>query len=79
MVSPALETEIKSGVKTAEAGILLKPKEESETKRLKTDEPSISLKPKQEMVSKSAAQIVHEQHRKYVLVSIQLPMSDISC
>ncbi|CAL5198466.1 unnamed protein product [Lathyrus oleraceus] len=47
-VSPALEAEIKS----EQPGITLKPKEGS----------GIDLKPKQGVVSKSAAQIVHEQH-----------------
>lgn len=49
-VSPALESEIKS----EQPGITLKPKEGS----------GIDLKPKQSVVSKSAAQIVHEQHGK---------------
>ncbi|KAL5064895.1 hypothetical protein RYX36_026632 [Vicia faba] len=47
-VSPALEAEIKS----EQPSITLKPKTES----------GIDLKPKQGVVSKSAAQIVHEQH-----------------
>ncbi|CAK8563250.1 unnamed protein product [Lathyrus sativus] len=47
-VSPALEAEIKS----EQPGITLKPKEGS----------GIDLKPKQGVVSKSAAQIVQEQH-----------------
>ncbi|XP_058732965.1 replication protein A 70 kDa DNA-binding subunit B [Vicia villosa] len=47
-VSPALEVEIKS----EQPSITLKPKQES----------GIDLKPKQGVVSKSAAQIVHEQH-----------------
>ncbi|KAK1273384.1 hypothetical protein QJS04_geneDACA008000 [Acorus gramineus] len=50
VVSPSLETEIKSEVKIDETGIVLKPKHE------------MIVKPKQEMVSKSAAQIVHEQN-----------------
>ncbi|KAL5544628.1 hypothetical protein UlMin_008412 [Ulmus minor] len=51
-VSPALEAEFKSEVKQEIAGI-----------SLKRDEGGMLLKPKQEMVAKSAAQIVHEQHR----------------
>ncbi|CAK8570979.1 unnamed protein product [Lathyrus sativus] len=47
-VSPALEAEIKS----EQPSITLKPKEGS----------GIDLKPKQGVVSKSAAQIVQEQH-----------------
>ncbi|XVF49955.1 hypothetical protein PTKIN_Ptkin04bG0057800 [Pterospermum kingtungense] len=61
--SPALETEIKSEVKTEESEIVLKkPKLESEIKNeVKAEGAGIILKPKQEMVSKSAAQIVYEQ------------------
>ncbi|KAG1341942.1 hypothetical protein COCNU_05G001710 [Cocos nucifera] len=54
VVSPSLEMEIKSDVEKVESGILLKPQK---------DEPGILLKPKQEAVSKSAAQIMHEQCR----------------
>ncbi|KAG1341940.1 replication protein A 70 kDa DNA-binding subunit B [Cocos nucifera] len=54
VVSPSLEMEIKSDVEKVESGILLKPKK---------DESGILLKPKQEAVSKSAAQIMHEQCR----------------
>ncbi|KAK1307194.1 hypothetical protein QJS10_CPA10g01978 [Acorus calamus] len=50
VVSPSLETEIKSEVKIDETGIVLKLKHE------------MIVRPKQEMVSKSAAQIVHEQN-----------------
>ena len=57
-VSPALEAEIKS----EGSGILLKPKHENGVKS--EGGPGIMLKPKQEVVAKSAAQIVHEQHRK---------------
>lgn len=68
MVSPALETEFKSEVKSEETGILLEPKQEieirSEVKREDTGNVGIMLKPKQEMVAKSALQIVHEQHGK---------------
>ncbi|WVZ11492.1 hypothetical protein V8G54_016022 [Vigna mungo] len=56
-VSPALEMEIKS----EEPGILLKPKEEA---GLKTEgDAGIVLKQKQEVVTKSAAQILNDQHR----------------
>ncbi|BAT76517.1 hypothetical protein LR48_Vigan01g273100 [Vigna angularis] len=56
-VSPALENEIKC----EEPGILLKPKEEV---GLKTDgDAGIVLKLKQEVVTKSAAQILNDQHR----------------
>ncbi|RVX18422.1 Replication protein A 70 kDa DNA-binding subunit B [Vitis vinifera] len=62
-VSPALEVEFKTEVKSEETGILLKPKQvveiQSEVKREGT---GIFLKPKQEIVAKSAAQIVNEQH-----------------
>ncbi|KAM7266950.1 hypothetical protein ACFE04_009116 [Oxalis oulophora] len=65
VVSPALDGEIKNGVvegvkeEKCDDGIVLK--------KLKMDESidnngGIVLKPKQEFVSKSAAQIVHEQH-----------------
>ena len=64
-VSPALEVEFKTEVKSEETGILLKPKQvveiQSEVKREGT---GIFLKPKQEIVAKSAAQIVNEQHGK---------------
>ncbi|XWS37265.1 hypothetical protein CRYUN_Cryun19dG0028600 [Craigia yunnanensis] len=63
VVSPALEMEIKAEVKTEESDIVLKkPKLENEiNNEVKTEGAVIILKPKQEMVSKSAAQIVHEQ------------------
>lgn len=65
VVSPALDLEIKDEVKKEEAGIILKPKHEHEIKsEVKKETGGILLKPKQEMVAKSAAQIVHEQHRK---------------
>ncbi|XP_065878975.1 replication protein A 70 kDa DNA-binding subunit B [Euphorbia lathyris] len=54
MVSPALGMEIKDESVNAEAGIILKPKQEVS---------GIVLKPKQETFTKSAAQIVLEQHR----------------
>ncbi|KAL4362922.1 hypothetical protein GQ457_04G015810 [Hibiscus cannabinus] len=59
VVSSALETEIKTGEPDI---VLKKPKLEHEVKNeANTDFAGIVLKPKQEMVSKSAAQIVHEQ------------------
>lgn len=62
-VSPALEMEIKTDVKTEGSGISLKPKQDIDVKHeIVREEPGIVLKPKQEMVTKSAAQIVHEQH-----------------
>lgn len=64
-VSPALEMEIKTDVKTEGSGISLKPKQDIDVKHeIVREEPGIVLKPKQEMVTKSAAQIVHEQHGK---------------
>ncbi|KAK8695003.1 hypothetical protein V6N13_072545 [Hibiscus sabdariffa] len=59
VVSSALETEIKTGEPDI---VLKKPKLEHEVKsEANIDFAGIVLKPKQEMVSKSAAQIVHEQ------------------
>lgn len=49
VVSPALEMEIKSEISTSE---------------VQREQVGIILKPKQEMVTKSAAQIVHEQNGK---------------
>ncbi|KAL4281325.1 hypothetical protein GQ457_03G017910 [Hibiscus cannabinus] len=71
VVSSALETEIKAEIKTEEPGIVLKkPKLEHEVKNeAKTDLNGIILKPKQEMVSKSAAQIVHEQRENMAPVA----------
>ncbi|KAK6925113.1 OB-fold nucleic acid binding domain, AA-tRNA synthetase-type [Dillenia turbinata] len=59
VVSPALEVEVKSEVKSEHNGIVLKPKEDMEMKSMGN---GILLKPKQEIVAKSAAQIVQEQH-----------------
>ncbi|XP_009595034.1 replication protein A 70 kDa DNA-binding subunit B [Nicotiana tomentosiformis] len=59
-VSPALEAEYKAEVKSQDNGIVLKPKQESFKNDVKMEE--IGLKPKQEIQTKSAAQIVHEQH-----------------
>lgn len=65
VVSPALEMELKTEVKTEEAGILLKPKQETDVNNEITRETTgFNLKPKQEMVSRSVAQIVHEQRGK---------------
>ncbi|KAG8379305.1 hypothetical protein BUALT_Bualt07G0074600 [Buddleja alternifolia] len=62
-VSPALEAEYKVGIKTEENGIVLKPNQEMDVDiKVKSEAAGIVLKPKQEIVSKSAAQIVHEQH-----------------
>ncbi|KAJ4713205.1 Replication protein A subunit [Melia azedarach] len=64
VVSSALEMEIKAEVTGEESGIILKPKGGDEMKsEVRREGPGIVLKPKQEMVAKSAAQIVHEQHR----------------
>ncbi|XP_075660812.1 replication protein A 70 kDa DNA-binding subunit B [Castanea sativa] len=64
VVSPPLEMEVKSEVKSEETGIVLKPKQENGIKsEVKSEVPGIFLKPKQEMVAKSAAQIVHEQRQ----------------
>ncbi|KAJ9560057.1 hypothetical protein OSB04_005217 [Centaurea solstitialis] len=51
-VSPPLEAEVKVEVKSEGAGIQLNPKQDA----------GIVLKPKQEVVTKSAAQIIHEQN-----------------
>ncbi|XP_028753789.1 replication protein A 70 kDa DNA-binding subunit B [Neltuma alba] len=62
-VSPALEMEIKTEVKSECPTILLNPKQECEiNSEAKSEAAGIILRPKQEMVSKSAAQIVYEQH-----------------
>lgn len=61
-VSPALEEEYKAQSETEENGVVVKkPKLETGVEREAT---GIVLKPKQEVVTKSAAQIVHEQHGK---------------
>lgn len=64
VVSPALEKEVKTEVKTEEAGTILKPKVELDDKSTFNNGSGIILKPKQELVAKSAAQIVHEQRMK---------------
>lgn len=57
-VSPALEAEYKAEVKTQENV------QENFKNDVKMEETGIVLKPKQEFQTKSAAQIVHEQHGK---------------
>lgn len=65
VVSPALEAEYSTVLKTEAAGLVLKPKEEENVKvEVKSEGPGILLKPKQEFVTKSAHQIVHEQSGK---------------
>ncbi|XP_073016639.1 replication protein A 70 kDa DNA-binding subunit B-like [Primulina eburnea] len=62
-VSPALESEYKSEVKTEETEMVLKPEQEIHVKNeAKSEGTGIVLKPKQEIVAKSAHQIVQEQH-----------------
>ena len=57
--------EIKTEVKSECPAMLSNPKQEGEIKReVKGEAAGIILKPKKEMVSKSAAQILHEQHTK---------------
>ncbi|XP_052174654.1 replication protein A 70 kDa DNA-binding subunit B-like [Diospyros lotus] len=63
VVSPALQAEIKTEVRSEDCGIVLKPKQEMDVKReVKIEETGVLLKPKQELVAKSVAQIVHEQN-----------------
>ncbi|KAH6807726.1 RPA70-kDa subunit B [Perilla frutescens var. frutescens] len=62
-VSPALEAEYKAQVKAEEGGISLKPNQSMDVDDdVKTESAGIVLKPKQEVMTKSAAQIVHDQH-----------------
>ncbi|XP_022135312.1 replication protein A 70 kDa DNA-binding subunit B-like isoform X2 [Momordica charantia] len=62
VVSPALGMEVKTEVKKEDVGIVLKPKQEfDDNKSAPNTGAGILLKPKQELVTKSAAQIVHEQ------------------
>lgn len=62
-VSPPLEAEVKVEVKSEGAGILLRPKQELGLNGVsKVEEAGIVLKPKQEVITKSAAQIIHEQN-----------------
>lgn len=63
-VSPALEAEYKADVKTEDSGVSLKRKAMDDDDGVKTESPGIVLKPKQEIITKSAAQIVHDQHGK---------------
>ncbi|CAH9092770.1 unnamed protein product [Cuscuta europaea] len=65
-VCPSLEAEYKveatNEQKSEGASIVLKPKQDIDmVSSVEKDSACISLKPKQEMISKSAAQIVHEQ------------------
>ncbi|KAL1541691.1 Replication protein A 70 kDa DNA-binding subunit B [Salvia divinorum] len=60
-VSSALEAEYKADVKVEDSGNSLKQNQEMDVD-VKTESPGIVLKPKQEVVTKSAAQIVHDQH-----------------
>lgn len=60
---PRLETDTE--VKNEPSGIILQPKQEKGVESCTGKYGAgILLKPKQEVVAKSAAQIVHEQHRK---------------
>lgn len=60
VISPPLEAEINTEVKTEEVSIILKPKQEMEVKsNINMQGPGIILKAKQKVVTKSAAQIVH--------------------
>ncbi|KAI3412453.1 Replication protein A subunit [Psidium guajava] len=59
LLKPKQENETSSDVKVGESGILLIPKQEDQVRT----GGGVLLKSKQEMVAKSAAQIVHEQHR----------------
>lgn len=62
-VSPALEAEYKVEVKVEGSGTDLKPNQAMDV-GVKTESASIVLKPNQEVTTKSAAQIVHDQHGK---------------
>ncbi|XP_047969725.1 replication protein A 70 kDa DNA-binding subunit B-like [Salvia hispanica] len=61
VVSSALEAEYKAEVKVEDGVNSLKQNQEMDAD-VKTGSPAIVLKPKQEVVTKSAAQIVHDQH-----------------
>ncbi|KAG6404070.1 hypothetical protein SASPL_136307 [Salvia splendens] len=61
VVSSALEAEYKADVKVEDSGNSLKQNQEMDAD-VKTESPGIVFKPKQEVVTKSAAQIVHDQH-----------------
>ncbi|XP_057805039.1 replication protein A 70 kDa DNA-binding subunit B [Salvia miltiorrhiza] len=60
-VSPALESEYKTEVKVEGSGLSLKPHQAMDVD-VKTESAGIVLKPKHEVMTKSAAQIVHDQH-----------------
>ncbi|KAG6474057.1 hypothetical protein ZIOFF_067981 [Zingiber officinale] len=63
VVSPSLELEIQNDVKKEKPDMSLESKqEEFVNNAVKIEAPMVTLKSKQPMVSKSAAQIVHEQH-----------------
>lgn len=65
VVSPSLELEIKNDAKKEKSDLNFESKrEEFVNNAVKIEEPTVTLKTKQPMVSKSAAQIVHEQHGK---------------
>ncbi|WOL17668.1 replication protein A 70 kDa DNA-binding subunit B-like [Canna indica] len=62
VVSASLEMEIKSEAKKESFETILKPKQETlDIGDVKMEDPGITLKTKQGMMTKSAAQIVHEQ------------------
>ncbi|CAI9786728.1 unnamed protein product [Fraxinus pennsylvanica] len=62
-VSPALDSEYKAEAETKDSGFEMKPKQEMDVDgEVKNEVNGIVLQPKQEIVSKSAAQIIHEQH-----------------
>lgn len=63
VVSSALEAEYKADVKVEDSGNSLKQNQAMDAD-VQTESPGIVLKPKQEVVTKSAAQIVHDQHGK---------------
>lgn len=64
-VSPALDVEYKAEVKAEENGVSSKSNQAMDVDEdVKIESPGIVLKPKQEVKTKSAAQIVHDQHGK---------------
>ncbi|KAA8541041.1 hypothetical protein F0562_025004 [Nyssa sinensis] len=70
VVSPSLEAEIKTEVRSKETDTILKPKQEMDIRsEVKREGPGIILKPKQELVAKSAAQIVYEQNENMAPVA----------
>lgn len=64
VVSRSLDMEIISDIKKEESETSLICKQEAIANNDVKMEPGITLKPKQATVTKSAAQIVHEQHGK---------------